>query len=91
MKLYGLYSEKQKSLMVVSISANGGDDYVDIEYELETYYSGSNLWTSDCEYAAQRVCDTPDVNWYARTYSTPGWDSGYFGVLTVVDLNEFEL
>lgn len=90
MKLYGLYSEKQKALLGFSVSANCDGEFCgDTSFELTTRHSSEAPWCTPSKENAE-IVSVSSTEWYNASYDSPEWDSKYLGKLTVVDLSEYE-
>ena len=91
MKLYGLYSKKQKCLMGFSYSSNADKELCnDCEVSLNSYYDHDTLWVTPIKEAAETAANTNgETSWYNSDFFKPMWDSKYYGKLEVVCLNDF--
>ena len=88
MKLYGLYSEKQKCLMAVDVSANDGEFCTSVEVSLFKFFDGDTLWVGT-EAEANNVCEKGSTEWYNACFKSPSWPEDYYGDLKSVCLNDF--
>lgn len=92
MKLYGLYSDKQKCLMATSYNSNSEDFSVSISVSLSKWYPGDDdLWTTPHLDTAEEISVKGPTKWYNADYSSPRWDLELYGKLDVVDLNTWEI
>lgn len=90
MKLYGLYSDKQKCLMGFFVKPNyNGGFYGNVTYSL-TSYGRDNLWVTEFKDVAEAVNGGP-TEWYKVSYNHPEYNVEYYGKLKVVDMNNFSI
>lgn len=90
MKLYGLYSDKMKCLMGFSVSSNNEEDFCgDVIYSLVRYRtSRDSLWVTEHREIANEVARIP-TEWYNADYNHPEYNVEYYGMLRVVNLNDY--
>ena len=92
MKLYVLYSEKQKCLMATSVSSNGDAEHCnEVTVDLVRFYKGDDLWVTTTKESSERIVQKGQTEWFNSGFESPWWDAKDYGDLKVVCLNDFEL